>query len=59
MDNTVRNINPSRCRDVIIGGGLMSGGAGKYRHKRRPEHLRVPLEGIKLRPGMAFRSHHV
>lgn len=53
-DNTVRNITLGRCRDVYIGGGLISSGAGTAGINLTSTNQRVVLDGVFLRSGLGI-----
>lgn len=52
--NAVRNLNLVRCRNVFIGGGLLSGWAGNNGINVASSNQRVILDGVFLRAGVGL-----
>lgn len=53
-DNAVRNIALARCRDVFLGGGLISSGGGTAGINVTSTCLRVVIDGVFLRTGVGI-----
>jgi hypothetical protein len=53
-DNTARNIALARCRDVYIGSGILSGGAGNIGINIASSNQRVVVDGVFLRSGVGL-----
>lgn len=53
-DNTSRNISLARCRDLFIGGGLLSSNGGNRGINLTGTNIRAMLDGIFLRSGQGI-----
>lgn len=53
-DNTIRNIALARCRDIFIGGGLISHAGGNRGINLTGTNIRAMLDGIFLRSGQGI-----